>query len=332
MITLNTDLYLIYSLFNINPKKVADDYQGMSLEEIMEAEAAQGNTAAQRFDKEILSDPIKLLKIFKLDDIGNKFAILNSLNERDLKELLPLLKKEDLQSGLNFFTKDKLLDMFGQLPKEQLVNLTFQMFSPEKLMDLMPEKELNKFLSSTDLDPSMVQKHLKDIPPAVLAQMIESVTGKLSSGSQENSSQSSATDGGLSTSAPIEFGMDGQPTNLNQQGLIAQLNALSADKFQEALVNILPRSKRNFILAMTKEDPNLFKLFSATAYTNIIARKDKDDLVKASNVIGPEQLVKMIGQLPKDLMAVVATQIDPEKFANVLIKDFKDVLSKIVAA
>lgn len=338
MITLDTDLYLIYSLFNVSPKKVSDQYFGMSIEQIMEAEAASGNAAAARFDKEILSDPIKLLKAFKLDDIGNKFAILNSMNEHDLKELLPLLDAKDLQAGLSFFTKDKLLNLVEALPKEQLVNMTLQMFSPEQLMELMPERQLNKFLSSTDLDPSMIQKHLKDIPPAVLAQMIESVTGKLTNGAQNQGMESqagSSDQGGAGSQAgtsSIQFGIDGQPKGLEQQGLIAQLNALPADKFQEALLNMPPKSKRNFILMMTKEDPNLLKIFDASAYTNIIARKEKSEMVKASSAISADQLVKMIGQLPKDLMAAVATQIDPEKFANVLIKSFKDILGQIIAA
>jgi len=325
MITLNTDLYLIYSLFNISPKKVADEYSGMSIDQIMEAEAASGNQAAARFDKEILSDPIKLMKIFKLDDIGNKFAILNSLSEHDLKEILPLLNKKDLQLGLNFFTKDKLLALVEAMPKEELVKMVFQMFSPEQVMALMPDRQLNKFLSSTELDPTMIQKHLKDIPPAVLAQMIESVTGKsiIDIGNRGEDGQ---------VESNIHVGVDGQIRGLNQNKLIAQLNELPADKFKESLLNMPPQSKRNFILSMTKEDPKLFRLFDADAYANIMARKEKDDLIKASVVISPEQLVKMISQLPKDLMAVVATQIDPEKFANLLIKDYQDILSQIVAA
>lgn len=321
MITLNTDMYLICNMFNVSYKKITDDYSGMSIEQIMETEAAKGNTAAARFDKDILSDPVKLLKLFKLDDLGNKYAILGSLNERDLKELLPMLDKDDLQTGLNYFTKDKLLKLTEELPKDQLVNMVFQMFSQEQVMDLMPEAQLNKFLQSTDLDPSMIKKHLKDIPPEIMAQMIESVTGNLVGVSANQGAQSGS-----------DAGAGSQSGGFNQLELIRQLNALPDDKFQEALINMPPKSKRAFILKMAKEDPKLYQIFDASAYTNMIATKDKPDIVKASSAISADQLVKMIGQLPKDLMAAVATQIDPEKFSNILIRDYKDVLKQIVAA
>ena len=45
-----------------------------------------------------------------------------------------------------------------------------------------------------------------------------------------------------------------------------------------------------------------------------------------------EQLTKMMQQLPKDLTAVVLTQIDTEKFTEVLLKNFKDVIGQIVAS
>ena len=51
-------------MFNISRKKLSDVYAGMSIEEIMKAEAQQGNTAAAKFDSAVLNDPIKLIKLF----------------------------------------------------------------------------------------------------------------------------------------------------------------------------------------------------------------------------------------------------------------------------
>ena len=130
-ITLDADLYLLCSMFNINYRKLSDEYSGLSVEEIMKKEAKQGNTAAANFDASILGNPVKFIELFGLQNCGNKYAILSNMNEYDLKELLPLLNQADLVAGLNFFTKDKLIDLIGGLPIEQLVKLTFEMFSPE---------------------------------------------------------------------------------------------------------------------------------------------------------------------------------------------------------
>lgn len=312
-ITIDANMYLLCSMFNISRKKLANEYSNLTVEEIMKAEAEQGNTAAANFDKSVLSDPTKLIELFELKDPGNKFAILRNMNEHDLDEILPLLSPEDLAAGLNFFTKDKLLALTNNLPIEQLVKMTFEMFSPEQLMQFMPEEQLNKALSSQDMDKSLEIKYLQSLKPEIMAQMLESVTGQPVSGADD-------------------IGLDGQ-ANLDKAVLYNQLIELPDDKFQEALLNIPTQNKREFILKMSKENPKIFEMFEADAYTNIInQRKEKKDIVKAAHVLEPKFLVGMITQLPQELTAAVLTQIDTKKFAEILMTSFKDILSKIVAA
>lgn len=312
-ITIDTNMYLLFSMFNVSFKKIAGEYSGMSVEEIMKAEAKNGNAEAAKFDKAILSDPHKLIELFQLKDPGNKFAILRNMNEQDLEDLLPLLDPQDLIQGLNFFTKEKLLDMTGDLPKDQLVKFTLQMFSPEQLLQLMPEEQLNNVLTSTDLDKGLELKYIKSLKPEVLAQMIEAATGK-----------------------PVEglhnVGIDGK-ANLDSGNLIAQLSSLPDDKFQEAMINMPKSSKQKFVLKLVNENPKLYESFDSESFTNIISnKKQKDDLIKASGILATDQIVGMLEKLPKDLTAVVLTQIDEKKFADVLIANFKNILSEIVAA
>lgn len=313
MITLDTDLSLIYKLFNISPKKISNEYSGMSIEDIMEAEAAQGNTKAANFDREILHDPVKLMEFFKLNYVGNKFAILSNMSDKDLEDMLPLLNQEDLVAGLNFFTKDKLLKLTEDLPKPELVKFVFEMFTPEQILQLMPEEQLNKVLSSPDLDKGLELKCLKILKPEVLAQMLEAVTGK------------AVQTKGAGMSLDPNAGLDAQ-------SLLEQIQALPDDKFQEAMLNMPKANKRAFVFKLTQEDPKLFQLFDSKEYTKIInEKKDKPDIIKAASVINPEQLVKMLQHLPQDLTAIVMTQIDPKKFADVLIANFKNILSQIIA-
>ena len=48
-------------------------------------------------------------------------------------------------------------------------------------------------------------------------------------------------------------------------------------------------------------------------------------------VIKPEYLEKMMNKLPQDLLAIVTTQIDTDKFADALINKFPELLAKFVA-
>lgn len=311
-ITLDVDMYLLCRMFNISYKKITNEYSGMSVEEIMKAEAQQGNTSAAKFDQSVLSDPVKFIELFGLKDPGNKYAILNNMNEDDLDELLPKLSSTDLILGLNYFNKDKLLDMMQELPPEQLVNLTYQMFSPEQLMQLMPEEQLNKVLMSTDIDKNMEIKYLQTMKPEVLAQMLEATTGQPVQ-TNNNSDFSTMAD-------------------LNPQQLVGQIVALPDNKFQEAMLNIPTENKRLFVLKLTQENPKLLNSIDPKAYTDIIGqRKEKQDILKSAIVLEPEQLVKMVSQLPKDLTAAVLTQIDTKQFADVLLSKFKNIISEIIA-
>jgi len=285
----------------------------MTVEEIMEAEAAEGNAAAANFDSTILNDPTKLIELFKLDNVGNKYAILSNMNENDLDKLLPLLNEDDLVMGLNFFNKDQLLKLIEYLPQEQLINMVFQMFSPEQLMQLMPEDQLNKVLTSTDLDRNMVLQFLPSLKPEILAQMYEGATGQMAPESGSG------------------VGLEGSQ-NYNSAQLIQSITDLSDDKFQEALLSIPPANKQFFVLQLAKNNPKLYQSIDASAYTDIIKHeKDKEDLVRASNVIDKNQLVKMVVKLPKDLLSIVLTQIDPKQFADMLLANFKDIIGQIMA-
>jgi len=313
MITLDANIYLLCSMFNISRKKLANEYSNMSVEEIMQAEAAQGNTAAANFDLSILSDPTKFIELFQLKDPANKYAILSNMNEQDLEDLLPLLEKSDLIMGLQFFTKDKLVRMLQDLPMEQLLKLTFEMFPPEQLMRLMPEEELNKVLMSPEMDKDLELEYLATMRPEILAQILETVTGQPVAGAQEQ-------------------GMGNQAYMLDPQMLTDRIRDLPHDKYKEAMISIPTTQKQTFVYQMAQENPKIYQLFDPKAYTDIISqRKDKQDIIRCATVIENEQLVKMLEELPQDLTAVVLTQIDTKKFADVLLSSFKDIIKELAA-
>jgi len=299
MIKIDTDLSYIANRFNISPTRISQ-YAGKSIDEIMEAEAAQGNTKAAKFDIEVLSNSSELLKLFKLSTPRNRYEILKNLNKSDLEELLPLLEKSDLISGLKFFTKEKLIKLIGQIPKEQLVKYVLQLFSKEEVMKMMPVEQMNKLLTSPQLDKGQVMKHLKSLSPEILAQLIEAATGK-------------------------------KVESMNQQDLLKQISTLNPQQYKDALTSIPESKKREFIFQMAKENPKLFEMFDASAYVKMLNRKDKPDLIQAAGCIEPEQLMKMMGELPQNLLSIVVTQIDAKDFADVLTSKYKDVLTQIAA-
>lgn len=311
-IAINIDKYLLCNMFNISYKKITDEYSGMSIEEIMQAEAKQGNAAAAKFDQSILSDPAKLIQFFELNDPSNKYAILSNMNQEDLNNLLPMLNQQDLVQGLNFFNKDKLLNMFAEMPKEELLKLTFEMFSDAHVMQMMPEDQLNKMLMSTDMDKNQEIEYLQTIKPEIMAQMLEAATGEAAPGSDN-------------------VGLDGQP-QYDMAQMMNQFKTMDDAKFQDAMLSIPKESKQAFLYKLAGENPKLYKDVDAQTYLGMMnEKKDKPDILRSVNVIDKKYLVKMVSKLPKELTSIVLTQMDTNQFASVLINRFKDVLKQITA-
>lgn len=276
-------------------------YADKSLEQILDAEAAQGNQAAIQIAADMFSDPNQLVELFQLADPENKLVIMQSMTSAQLEKLVPMLETDDLVEGLQFFTQDSLMDLLKEIPKEELVKTVFQMFSEQQIIENMPDKQLDKLLTSTDMDKEMLLQNLKSIPEMYLQQILESVTG-------EESKESNAND------------------------LVNQIGQLGDMQYKHAIMNLQPTQKQELTLSLTSREPKLYEKFDTDAYTHIIAReREKDEIVKSFGVIKPEYLQKMIDKLPQDILAVVTTQIDTDKFADSLINKFPEVLAKFIA-
>lgn len=276
-------------------------YADKSLKQILDAEAAQGNQAAIQMAADMFSDPNQLVELFQLADPENKLVIMQSMTSAQLEKLVPMLETDDLVEGLQFFTQDSLMDLLKEIPKEELVKTVFQMFSEQQIIENMPDKQLDKLLTSTDMDKEMLLQNLKSIPEMYLQQILESVTG-------EESKESNAND------------------------LVNQIGQLGDMQYKHAIMNLQPTQKQELTLSLTSREPKLYEKFDTDAYTHIIAReREKDEIVKSFGVIKPEYLQKMIDKLPQDILAVVTTQIDTDKFADSLINKFPEVLAKFIA-
>ena len=301
MIVLDTDLNTLLSKLNISRTKMAEMYSMMSVDDIVEAEAAQGNQAAVEYATELFTNVDTLVEIFKLADPNNKFLILSTMNAEKLHQFLPLMEEKDILQGFYFFTEDKLLAMMKELPPEQLVQTVFQMFSEEEVIQLMPNDELDKFLTSTDVDKENVLKHLQSIPPEYLAQIIEGVTGN-------------------------------ECKDMDSIDMVKQIGNFNPLQYKDALTSMQPTQKQQLTLNLAHEHQDLYQLFSPDAYTNMIhTQKQKPDVIKALEVIEPEEKLKMIQELPNDLLSIVITQIDAKDFADTLINKFPEVLAEIIA-
>ncbi len=299
-LVVDSNIEYIQNLLNINSATFQQKYATMSVDEIIEAEAAQGNQKAVELAQELTTNVNLLIELFELANPNNKYMILREMTAQQLQTFLPLMEEKDLQQGLYFFTDDKLMKMLEELPPEQLVNTVFQMFSQEEIVQLMPDEQLDKFLTSTDIDKNKILKHIQSIPEEYVAQVLEQITGE-----------------------PCE--------NLKSFDLSKKFSQLNPLEYQDALRAFQPTQKQQLVLSLGKEHDEWFQLFDPHAYTTIIYReKQKPDVVKSMAVIEPEYIQKMLHELPNDLLSIVITQMDTDDFAELLMKKYPDIIGEII--
>lgn len=299
-LVIDSNLEYLQNILHISNVTFEEKYADMSVDEILEAEAAAGNQYAIELAKELTSNTSLVMELFDLAETENKYMILRELTSQQLQEFLPEMEEKDLLQGLFFFTQDKLMKLLEELPAEQLVNTVFEMFSQEEVVKFMPDEQLNKFLTSTDIDKNKILKHMQSIPEEYVAQVLEQITGE----SHENMK---------SYDLSKEFG---------------ELNPL---QYKDALMAFQPTQKQQLVLSLGKEHEEWFQLFDADAYTKIINReKQQPEVVKAMSVIEPEYIQNMLKELPNDLLSLVITQMDTKQFTEMLMEQFPEVIAEII--
>lgn len=299
-LVIDSNLEYLQSVLHISKVTFEEKYANKSIDEIVEAEAAQGNQEAIKLAQQLTTNVNLVMELFDLADTNNKYMILREMSAQQLQVFLPEMEEKDLLQGLFFFTEDKLMKMLEELPSEQLVKTVFEMFSKEEIVQLLPEEQLDKFLTSTDIDKNKILKHMQSIPPEYVAQVLEQITGE------------------------AHEGMD----SIDLSKKFGELNPL---EFKDAITAFQPTQKQQLVLSLGKEHEEWFQLFDANAYTKVINReKQQPEVVKAMSVIEPEYIQNMISELPNDLLSIVITQIDTEKFADILMNQFPEIMAQII--
>lgn len=296
MIQLNLDLNYLTQYFEITTQRL-NEYSAKSIEEIMELEEQEGNQAASLLSA-AMQNPDKLAKLLQLVDPKNRYLIIRNLSENDLDKLLPYLEQEDLLWGLKYFRVDKIIEMLNKLPTEELMSVVLQRFTLKDIFLLMPQEDINKFFENQEVERKDVMKYFETLNPSELERILMHQFG--------NSMK-----------------------DKTQQEHLMFMESLRDKDFTKMLQNMEKPDQVGLMVGLVKEKPELMEQINPENITRPMRTMEKHDILKCMDVLDPEFLIPMVEELPPDLLQVVATQIDPRIFAQVLIDEFPDVLSKI---
>ena len=296
-LVIDANMKLFAERLHISSSRMINDYGLSSIDEIIKAEAERGNSHAVMHAREYYSSPDKLVEIFKLTDVENKFAIIHNMDESNRLKLLPFLNNHDLVMGLYFFTREKLLEMMLEVDIVELVRVALAAFPKEQIMEMLTEEDLACFFMNQDLPKEAVVEQLKLMPPDVMQKFVEGITGQ----------PADQTD-------PME--------------LINSLAELPDDKFGKFMACIDPDVQRQLVYQLTEDDPRYFTLFPNITFVNMLSTLNKQEMVAPMVMLDKETLIGINSILPPDLMSIVAAQIDTADFAKFLQDGHMDLLEK----
>lgn len=296
-IVIDANMKLFADRMNITSSRMIQDYGLKSVEEIIEAEAEKGNMNAVRYAAEVFQSPAKLIKVFKLSDVENKFVILHKMDDITRQKVLPLLDQNDLVMGLYFFTQDKLLEMLSSVDIEELVNVILEAFPLQSIIDMLTEEDLAMFFQHQELDKNDVINEIKALPPEVMQKFIEGVTGMPSD-------------------------------KTNRDDFIKSIEQLPIDKYRDFMSSIDPDVQKQITFQLTKNKPEYLQLINPQAYIDMLGTMMKQDMVKPMIALSKDSLIGMNSILPPDLLSIVGAQVDTKQFAEFLIDGHLDILKE----
>lgn len=294
-IVIDANMKLFADRMQISSSRMIQDYGLSTIDEIIESEAERGNTNAISVAKEYYHSPEKLIKLFELTDIENKFVLLHNMDDSTREKVLPMLDNEELTMGLYFFTQEKLLSMLMDVDITELVSVVQEAFPLDSIVMMFSEDDLSEFFLNDDLERYDVMAQIEAMPPEVMQSFIEGCTGM-----------------------PVE------ETGTNN--FLSTLEQLPDDKFKKFMSAIDPDVQRQLTFQLTKAKPEYLTFFSNSSYVNMLNTLQKPDMVKPMYLLNKDSLTEMISILPSDLMSIVAAQVDTKDFAKFLQKGHMDLI------
>ena len=294
MISLDIDLSYLSKYYNIGEKDL-EKYRYKSISQIMETEAEHGNQRAAEFLMRITSNPNELVKVFRLFEPKNRYLILLNMNKDDLMSMMEFLDPAELILGLSIFNRDILVDLMKNLDPEALTKVVLNKMDINKFLKVIPEEYMDEFFASDKLNKNILIKAMEEVDEEQLQKMMENFTG--------------------------------QPCYDNRDNILKKVDDMDEYNFKRCILSSEVKGKQQIIANVIKEKPDLFQEFSVDAMVHPFTNMEKEEILKSLTVLETKDMLPMVEDLPQDIMALVATQINPEIFAQILTKNFSDVIA-----
>jgi hypothetical protein len=231
-----------------------------------------------------LKSLVKLLKVS-----SQKLRILRMLRRGNWMELLRLMPKELLVNALRLFNKEKLVRLLMNLPKPLLIQMLLKIFKLENLILKMPTVELLRILRNKRLDNRELAKGILTMEPRFILQLLQKLYG------------------------------DHNYSQLKPYDLMRIFMHTPKERLMEAFKTMPFKALQPLVTGFVKKDPTLLMSMSDGFIFKLLDRCPKPTIIEGCMVLPEKMLIKMLSQLPDQLLMLASAQVDDKTFEEYLI-------------
>ena len=115
----------------------------------------------------------------------------------------------------------------------------------------------------------------------------------------------------------------------SRKEIFQQIDSMDDSQFHQFILGMNKYQKQSLVFGLCQNNPKLMLEFDPKTMTKPLLSLEKNEIIQCMGVLDSKFVLPMIQELPDELVQVVAAQIDPLQFADILIKNCPDILSKI---
>src|SRR5574344_2178742 len=245
--------------------------------------------------------------VYLKDRLNINTGRMNNYAEKSLDDIITEESKQGNKQvndyGREVFNNaDELIQTFQLENPSNKLNILNSMSEDQRnnLLPMLGDEDMVMGLNfyTQDENKNMVIKQLQAMLTEALIQMVEGITGVAS-------------------------------TTDDSMALIEQIGSLPDKQYKETMANMDPNIQAQVVFQMANDNKKILAVFDSSAYTGMMHRLQKPEMVKSMVALESESLQQMVTQLPPELLSVVETQVNTEELAKYLMSNCQDVLSKL---
>lgn len=239
----------------------------------------------------------QLIEAFSLNDPQQRQFLISFIPVEEQKKIISFLSPESMVLGMKLYDENKIMNLLFETSQQDISKVLRGTMPLQQIFEMIPEEFLNRFIISEDLQKEDFTEGFKLLSQEQLAKILGAVIGT-------------------------------PQNNKTFDELLNIAGGIPFEALQPSLLAVKPEQKTALIAAMTKNNEELFNLFSKSQLLTPLDNIGKEETLKGFGNLDPNIVGGMLTQLPDELLPLLLTLIDTETLAKIVLEKYPQAINK----